>query len=407
MDVVALAEQLRTGVLSATEALASCLRRIDEVNGSLGAVVARDDEAAHAQARALDDAFVHGGPVGPLHGVPFTVKDWLDAAGLPCAGEAGDPGRRPGTDATAVARLRAAGGVLVGKTNVGVDHPLFGACHHPLDPTRSPGGSSSGEAAIVAAGGSPLGLGSDSGGSIRVPAAWCGVVGLRPTFGLVPATGHFPRVGGWHDGRTVIGPLATSTAGCWLALQVLAGPDGLDASTTPVPLGVPASVTIEGLRVAWLGEGTVETAARSLLDAGALAAEVPPAGHLDEAMDITQRYWHRQRLSGAEIDQLLWDWDRYRRRMLVAASGFDVLLTPVVPWPAPLARPMDDEDYRFTLTASLCGWPAASVPFGQTAEGLSLAVQIAGRAWEDHVVAATAAAVEVTAPGPVNAAGRG
>lgn len=407
MDVAALAEHLRSGVLSATEALASCLRRIDEVNTSLGAIVARDDEGAYAQARSLDDAFARGGPVGPLHGVPFTVKDWIDAAGLPCAGEADDSGRRPGSDATAVARLRAGGGVLVGKTNVGVDHPLFGPCHHPLDPARSPGGSSSGEAAIVAAGGSPLGLGSDSGGSIRVPAAWCGVVGLRPTFGRVPATGHFPRVGAWHDGRTVIGPLATSMAGCWLALEVLAGPDGLDASATPVPLGAPASVTIEGLRVAWLGDGTVEAAARSLLDAGALVAEPPPGNHLDEAMDITQRYWHRQRLSGAEIDRLLWDWDRYRRRMLVAAGGFDVLLSPAVPWPAPLARPMDDEDYRFTVPASLCGWPAASVPVGHTADGLPLAVQIAGRAWEDHVVAATAEVVEAAAAGPVSAGRRG
>ena len=210
----------------------------------------------------------------------------------------------------------------------------------------------------------------------------------------MPATGHYPRVGGWHDGRTVIGPLSGSVAGCWTVLTVIAGPDGLDASVAPVPLGDPARVRIEGLRVAWLPGALPESAAAVLLDAGAVVGTPPLASHLDEAMDVTQRYWGRDRLSGEEADRLLWDWDRYRRRMLVAAAGFDVLVTPVVPAPAPLARPMADDDYWYTLPASLCGWPAISVPFGQTAEGLPLAVQVVGRAWEDHVVAAAAAAVE-------------
>ncbi len=387
-----LGELVRSGETSATEVLDAHLAAIDALD-HLNAVVARDDAAARAQARRLDDLFLRAGPVGPLHGVPFTVKDWIDAAGLPCAGEGADRTRQPPADATAVARLRAAGAVLVAKTNVGVAHPLFGPCRHPLDPARSPGGSSSGEAALVAAGGSPLGLGSDSGGSIRLPAAWCGVVGMKPTFGRVPATGHYPRIGSLHDGRTVIGPITRSVADAWLGMLVIAGPDGLDAGAAPVELGDPSTVRLAGLRVAC--ETTqLEAAKQHLLALGAIEAGGPPASHHDEAADITRRYWTREQLSGRDNDRLLWDWDRYRRRMLVAAQEFDVLLTPSADGPAPLARPLDEHDYRWTLAWSLTGWPALSLPWGSSAEGLPIALQVVGRRWEDHVVVAVAQALE-------------
>ncbi len=171
--------------MSAIEAVRAALARLDQV-AALGAVVARDDLAAIAAAERLDAA--PGG--GRLSGVALTVKDWIDVAGLPCEGESPEPtGRTPTDDATAVARLRAAGAIVVAKTQPGSCHPLHGRCRHPFDADRTPGGSSSGEAALLAVGASTLGLGSDSGGSIRLPAAWCGIAGLKPSFGLVPDTG--------------------------------------------------------------------------------------------------------------------------------------------------------------------------------------------------------------------------
>jgi len=152
------------------------------------------------------------------------VKDWIDVEGFPRAGETTDRDRRPDADASVVRRLRAAGAVVVTKTRP------WGRVAHPRDPACTVGGSSSGEAALVAAGASVLGIGSDSGGSIRLPAAWAGVCGLRPTAVRVPTTGHYPRVGPRGDGRTQIGPLAASVDGLEQALSVMAGPDGRDMS---------------------------------------------------------------------------------------------------------------------------------------------------------------------------------
>jgi hypothetical protein len=182
----------------------------------------------------------------------------------------------------------------------------------------------------------------------------------------------------------------------WLALTVLSGPDGLDPLAAPVPLGAPDDVAVAGLRVAVEAGG--ETAGAALMAAGAVEAPPPPPTHHDEATDITQRYWHRTELSGPEADKLLWDWDRYRRRMAVAAQLFDVLVTATVAEPAPLARALTAEDYRWTVAWSLTGSPALSLPFGRSADGLPLAVQVVGRPWEDHVVVAAARTVEVARP---------
>jgi amidase len=206
----ALAQAIRARSISSVEAVGLCLQRIQAVNPLLHAVV-QLSATALAEAEAADQALARGEPVGPLHGVPFTVKDWIETAGLACA--AGDEGRRhhvPLHDATAVARLRAAGGILLGKTKPGSTADVYPAPHNPHDLARTPGHSSSGEAAIIAAGGSALGLGSDSGGSIRWPAHCCGVAGLKPTSGLVPLTGHLPCITALADPRTVIGPIARS-----------------------------------------------------------------------------------------------------------------------------------------------------------------------------------------------------
>jgi len=192
-SAVTIAEHIRTGEVTALAVVEAHLTRIAQVNPQLNAIVQLTAEAALAEAQAADADLARGHLRGPLHGVPFTVKDWIETAGVICA--AVDENRRdyvPTQDATTVARLRQAGGILLGKTNVRVSNPVYGRTNNPYNLDYSPSGSSSGEAAIIAAGGSPLGLGSDSGGSIRTPAHACGIAGLKPTTGRIPLTGHFP-----------------------------------------------------------------------------------------------------------------------------------------------------------------------------------------------------------------------
>lgn len=395
----------------------------------LAAVVARDDEAAIRAAEAADAAWeaaagrtaepaepagTGAGPAtgqrrkrAPMAGVPLTVKDWIDVAGLPCLGETAEyPDRVPTRDATAVARLRAAGAIVVAKTHPGPVHPVHGTCRHPADPRRTPGGSSSGEAALLGAGVTTVGLGSDSGGSIRLPAAWCGVAGLKPSAGLVPVTGHFPEIGARADGRTTIGPLAARVADLARVLAVIAGPDGVDPGCVPVPVRRPDRITTGGLRVAMVtGEGNwlpsaavldaVHGAAAALRRSGAtLLGETLPE-HLGESLDITMRYWQRSSMSGAEAQRQLRDWDRFSTRMTAASRQFDLVLGPTVADVAPYHRPLTGEDYVFTMPWSLTGWPAVTVPFGvDPATGLPLAVQVAAPRFADHVALRAAMVLE-------------
>jgi len=397
------------GVAGAIDATLVSLHALDE---RTHAVEWFEDDRVRADAARLDAAPVIA---GQFHGVPVTVKDWIDVEGFPCAG--GTPvhrDRRPTEDATVVARLRAAGAVVVGKTRPwdGWD-PDGPPVTHPVDAARVPGGSSSGDAVVTAAGAAPLGIGSDSGGSVRLPAAWCGVFGLRPTTGRLPGTGHFPRFGDRSDGRTTIGFLGSDLALVEHALRATAGPDGLDGAVPPVPLAPSADVDLGALRVAllppdpdWPVSGAVagacEHAVGMLVDAGMTRVEWTWPW-LAETRAITLGYWQRTIRSGADASQQLWDWDRFRRRYLAAAADVDVLLSPVAADVAPLRTAMDarrgedgqvdlSEDFVFTLPASLTGSPALSVPMGVDAVGLPLAVQLIARPWEDaHVLAAARA----------------
>jgi amidase len=163
------------------------------------------------------------------------------------------------------------------------------------------------------------------------------VPALKPTFGRVPLTGHFPRCGSLEDGRTVIGPLATTVEDLGAALALIAGPDGLDAGVAPVPLGDPARSDPSTLRVGVIGNGPAATAAalRGLAAAGATIRKEGLPDVREEALEVTRRYWRRDELSGTEYTRLLWDWDRFRRRVLVAAADLDVLLAPAAEGVAP------------------------------------------------------------------------
>ena len=404
LDAGALLAAVRAGEVSVGEVVAERLALLHALDEATAAIAAFEDARALADARDLDRARAEGRTLGPLHGLPVTVKDWIDVEGFPCAGDgARAVGRRPAVDATVVARLRAAGAIVVAKTRSWDDGAPGGAVLHPLDGWRTPGGSSSGEAVAVAAGASLLGIGSDSGGSIRLPAAWCGVVGFKPTAGRVPTTGHFPRVGALSDGRTQIGPLASDLDAIERVLPVIAGPDGHDPGVAPVPLapvdeaglagGRFAVVVVEGSWSATAEVNAVVEAAATALAAAGLERVEWPVPWLETALDITRRYWGRSQLDGAGVARQLWDWDRFRRRYLEAVRHIDLLLTPTVAAVAPRRREVTGEDFVFTLPASLTGSPAISLPAEPGADGLPLAVQLIGRPWEDHRVLAAARAL--------------
>jgi amidase len=414
----ALAERIRERAVSSEEVVQAHLAQIARVNPRLNAVVQLAADEALAAAREMDDALARGQLLGPLHGVPFTVKDWLDVGGLPCTG--GDVqfrDRVPARDATAVARMRAAGAIVLGKTNVMIENPVYGRTNNPYHPDYSPTGSSSGEAAIIAAGGSPLGLGSDSGGSIRQPAHACGVAGLKPTTGRVPLTGHFPFISAMNDPRTVIGPLARFVADLALALPILAGPDGRDPSAHPAPLEDWRGVTLGGLRVAWYThhEGTdpsPETTATCRAVASMLAEHcaavnevLPP--RIEEAHDLTLRYWRRPESASAdewvadgpvhlgseEVERHLFEWDRFRRALLGFLADYDVILTPAAEQPA-RRHGTGTGGILYTLPYSLTGWPCVVVRAGTAPDGMPIGVQVVARPWREDVALAVAAAVE-------------
>lgn len=299
-----IARHIAAGELSAVEVLEPHLARIEDVDRKLNAVVVRRFEAARAEARAVDDCRRRGEPLGPLAGVPITVKECFQLAGTPATlGVARRSETTARTDGPLVARLRAAGAIVVGKTNVPqlmllyeTDNPLFGRTNSPWNPDRTAGGSSGGEAAIIAAGGVPVGLGTDLGGSIRQPAHVCGIHGFKPTGGRLTCAGIASSFGGFDAFPIQPGPMARHVEDLALAMRVLVrAEDGdddsanspmepsrgkiesIEADSPPVPWREPADVRIDKLRVAyWTDDGyfpASPAARRAVVEAaGALRA---------------------------------------------------------------------------------------------------------------------------------------
>src|ERR1051325_647415 len=238
-----LARAIREKEVSSSEVVDAHFKRIAEVNPKLNAVVLLTEESARARAKEADEALARGEVWGPLHGVPVTIKDAFEMAGFVSVG--GTKGRAsyvPFEDATGVTRYREAGAVILGKTNTPEislafesDNLVYGQTKNPYDLSRTPGGSSGGEAAAIASGMSPLGLGSDAGGSIRLPAHFCGIAGIKPPSGRTARTGHFPPMGGVLDSIWQIGPLARRVEDLWLAPPLLCR-DDWRAPHPPPPL---------------------------------------------------------------------------------------------------------------------------------------------------------------------------
>ncbi len=398
-----LAEMIRCKEVSAQEVIRAHLERIGEVNPILNAVIQIAPESAMERAKKVDAAVAEGKEVGRFHGVPFTVKDVYpvkEAARLEKMAGMGELLELPRErDATAVARLREAGAILISVTRATWwkdREERYGPVRNPYDPAKNAGGSSGGGAALIAAGGSPLGLGSDSGGSLRQPASACGIATIRPSNGRVPRAADAP---GTFDMRTVAGPMARSVADVAAALEVISGFDPLDPSTLPLELGDWREVSLKGKRVGMFrgsdvqpaneeGIEAVEFARRALEEAG---AEIMDAQMPDVAggWEITREYWrgYPEGSGAGEIyEAFLKRWDQFRVRMALFMERFDLLVCPADPT-------------IYTALFSLVGWPAAVVRAGMDGSGMPVGVQVVANLWRDEISLAGAACVEKAAGG--------
>ena len=406
-----LARAIRDGRLSSEEVVRAHLDHIGAVNPRLNAIVWVPNETAIRQAKAADRNLAKRGfEPPPLHGVPFTAKDIFDTAGVATtAGLRELKDNVPSKDATVIARMRSAGAILIGKSNcppggMGGEswNPLHGGTRNPYDLTRSPGASSSGEAAIIAAAGSPIGIGSDSGGSIRLPAHYCGIAALKPTTGWVPSTGAYGLAGGLLDPRSQVGPMARYVNDLALVLPLLVGPDGVDSAVIPMPPRR-RRPKLHGMKVAWYADDGMVTASKAtaaalqaavhaLQQAGCRITEARPPGLL-EAREVTRGYWGRVRMTH---ERLIHAWDRFRTELLSFMQSYDLIVTPVGADAAPLYRariPIDDQ-YSYTVPYSLGGNPAVVVRAGSSPEGLPIGVQVVARNWRDYAALAAAGWIE-------------
>ena len=424
-----LARRLQRRQLTAAEALAAHLERIEKRNATLNAVVSLDADRARASAEAADAALRRGELLGPLHGVPMTLKDGHDVAGLRTTVGTALFDRVADEDGTVAARLRAAGAVIVGHSNVPpfladyqCANPIFGRTSNPWDTGRTPGGSSGGAAAALAAGMTPLEVGSDLAGSVRLPAAFCGVYGLKTTEHRIPLTGFVrPPAGVPRSVRIMasLGPMARDLGDLRLALGVVAGPDGLDGDVPPVPLGSPRRVqlrdlrlavapTLPGATVAGAVRQQVERVAAEAADAGARVEERLPeldwtAFHqlFGGLLEVITGVVDPQASLGDEQRSLLWYLDALERRDRFVAvwerflEGLDALLLPATMTSAFTHResgaPIEVDGERVDYGAqglplvfgNLTGLPGLAVPAGPDGDGLPVGVQLVGPRWSE------------------------
>jgi Asp-tRNA(Asn)/Glu-tRNA(Gln) amidotransferase A subunit family amidase len=455
LSAAEMARRIARKEISPVELAEAHLLRIAQVNPKLNAFVSVEPERVRRESHAAEAAVLRGEPLGPLHGVPITIKSSIDVTGLPCeTGSKLRAGTISKSDAPLVARLKNAGAVILGNTNVPellmayeTDNLLYGRTNNPWDLDRTPGGSSGGEAAAIAAACSAAGVGSDGGGSIRVPAHFTGICGLKPTPGRIPATGHYPISVGPFALLGVVGPMARTVGDLELMLEVMAGADDGDVSSAPVPFRRARAEELKfSIRIGFFEDdglapvtpetrAAVRRAAKGLQDQGFRIEPFRPEG-LEQARQLWWTFFVRtgglviNRLNegrGAEISPILKEFldeivaleppltlddfmnawfnrDLRRARLLEQMRDFPILLCPVCSVPAFRHRErewtVDGErlEYlqvmRYTQWFNLTGNPGVVVPTGQSAEGLPIGVQLVGRPYEEEVLLAVAAQLE-------------
>ena len=456
-SVSELAVLIRSRSVSPVAVVEAYLQRIEQINPSLNAIVTLADDAID-QARSAEAALTRSDEVGALHGVPLTIKDTIDTKGLRTTG-----GSRllaehvPARDATVVARLKAAGAIILGKTNTPemaipyeTDNPVFGRTNNPHHPLMTPGGSSGGEAAAIAACLSPAGLGSDLSGSIRVPAHFCGIVGLKPTAGRVPADGHTPAATGPLSLGECIGPMARQVRDLGLLFRVISDANQFETGDDESSADL-SKASLAGKRVAYFtGDDTVpvteettkaiKAAAKALSETGLEVNEAKPPGVSEgprlwialfsrAAREQLQEFYRGRESEagplvspaleaeareenelGAKIERAealagaLVERERLREEILRWMKTTPLVVMPVGSVPA-FAHGASRVDVRgkslsifrafgYAHAANVFGLPSAVVPAGSSAEGLPIGVQIIGRPFEERTVLAAAAVIE-------------
>jgi Asp-tRNA(Asn)/Glu-tRNA(Gln) amidotransferase A subunit family amidase len=445
-------ERFRKKEISPVEWVAAYIDRALALQPELNAFVHFDAESALARARQTEQAILRGDPVPALAGIPLSVKSNIDVAGWPCT--AGSLLRKdyvPVADAVVVTRLEAAGAIMLGNTNAPeylmayeTDNRLTGRTSNPWNLDYSAGGSSGGEAAAIASNSSMGGIGSDGGGSIRAPAHFCGICGLKPTPGRIAATGHFPPGAGAFGWIGVVGPMARTVADLRTLFTVVAGPDAGDALSAPVPLREITAARLKGLRIGVLespalGRATPDTisAVRAAVQSlAALEYRVEPISlqKLDRAIELWWFFFGpvigkliRESARGKEelfspmLRELLevvagepavtlesfiancTERDTLRGDLLRQMRDVPILLSPVSTAPAfrhgaGNFRAGDPYNYRDTMRfcqwLNLAGFPGISLPFGRSPEGLPINLQLIGRPYEEELLLAVAESLE-------------
>lgn len=440
-----LSEQIHRRTISPVEVTRDCLARIEKLNPALNAFITVMAESALDQAKTAEDEIRHGDWSGPLHGIPIGLKDLIDTAGVrTTAASAMFKDRVPSEDAEVVRRLKAAGAILIGKQNL---HEFayggssvvsyFGAVHNPWDTARITGGSSGGSAAAVACGLGLAAIGTDTAGSIRLPASICGIVGLKPTYGRVSARGVIPL--SWSLDH--VGPIATSVADAAIMLQAVAGYDQQDSMSADKPIPNFLNATLaqgsKSLRVGILRDfffadldseiaTAVEQALAVLKDLSAEMREIPLPVDVDRTVQSAESYaYHaefvakspelyqpetlRRIRGGADISAADYIHARRklgdsRRAIQAVFRDVDLLVTPTTPIPTPalaelkenpdLLRPREITMLRNTRPVNVWGLPAISVPCGFTSAGSPIGLQIVGPPWREDLVLQLAFAYE-------------
>jgi len=438
-------ELLRSGQISIVELSEAYIRQIERLNPQLNAFADFDAERVRKQAKLLQESKA---PRGPLHGLPVTVKSSISTAGYRCEiGSLLHKGEIPTEDAVVVARLRAAGALILGTTNCPEflmayesANRLHGRVCNPWDLARTPGGSSGGEASAIAAGLSACGLGSDSGGSVRVPAHFTGICSFKPTPGRFPGRGHLPPCVGPFSTLGAIGPMARTMADVALMFRTLSGQDPLDPASPPIPFRELSPAELRAQTIGFFEDdglvpvtpetrAAVQSAASALRDAGFRVEPFRPLrqlwwkffvqcgamfyapeirGREDQLSPIFAEFLSIAAsvppLTAAELLDAWAELDLLRSKMLAEMSAYPVLLCPVASIPAFLhgertwtidGRPVEYLDaVRHTQWFNTLGAPAAIVPVGQSPEGLPIGVQIAARPFHDEIALGIAAVVD-------------
>jgi aspartyl-tRNA(Asn)/glutamyl-tRNA(Gln) amidotransferase subunit A len=450
MPATAMAQAIRSKALSPVEIVEAVLDRIERFNPALNAFVTVTRDSALAQAREAEQAVMRGDTLPPLHGIPISLKDSMATAGvLTTLGSKLFATSVPTEDAPLVERIKRSGGIMVGKTTMPefawkavTDSPLQGITRNPWNPDYSPGGSSGGASAQVAGGMGPLAAGTDGGGSIRVPASFSGIYGIKPSFGRIPV---YPSSA--FDALSHPGPLTRTVADAALFLSVVAGPhpaDRMSLEGPPRDYAMLLARSMKGLRVAWcpsfgrapdpivlevtrtaalefeeLGATVEETAAefgdstelyRVILQIGAAASidSFLPARRADLDQGLVNFAEGARRLSALDFAKAQVERNHFYDRVRRFFERFDLLLTPTVPILPLKAGTSSDkpgslgEDWiewsPYTFPFNLTHLPAASVPAGWSPDGLPIGLQIVGRRFEDLAVLQASAAFEAAAP---------